>query len=93
VREHRPRKLSPYLQERADLIVVMTDRALARASSRPDKIVADVEIFGHAIANPYPDHGDDASLAKYRSCRITIERAIDSNFEPLLDRANARPKI
>jgi protein-tyrosine-phosphatase len=92
IKDHRPRKLSAYLQDRANLVVVLTDSAL-RASDRSGKVVTDVGLFGRQIANPYPDNEDNESLEKYREARRAIERGIDDNFEKLLNLANARPQI
>jgi hypothetical protein len=85
--------LSPFLQNKADLIVALTDSALARAPDRPNTTMTDAELFGTQISNPYPDQEDEASLLKYRRTRIELERVIDNTFDRLLDLAKARPAI
>jgi protein-tyrosine-phosphatase len=89
---HRPRKLSQYLQDRADLVILLTDRHI-RKGRRSKKIKTDVKLFGYPVMNPAPDYEDDASLIKYREARTNIEKAIDDNFMRILDLAKARPSL
>jgi protein-tyrosine-phosphatase len=93
VENHRPRKLSPYLQDRADLIITLTDGGLSRPADQPDKVITDLDLFGRRITNPYPDDEDAQALEKYRAARREIETAIDGNLNRILDLAGARPKI
>lgn len=93
IHEHRPRKLSPYLQRRADLIIALTDRSLARSPEPASKVVTDREIFGTSIPNPYPDNEDELSLAKYRAVRDQLDQLITERFEAILARAGAQPTI
>jgi len=93
VSEHRPRKLSTFLQHRADLIIALTDASLARTSHTSPRIVTDEEVFGTRIANPYPDNEDSASLERYRISRDQIEHAIDEKFWEILERFDARPTL
>jgi len=93
IENHRPRKLSPYLQERADLIIAVTDRQLARRPHSLDKVITDKKLFGTSIPNPYPDDEDDKSLKKYRKVCKKMKRVIISNFTEILKRAKATPNV
>jgi protein-tyrosine-phosphatase len=93
IENHRPRKLSPYLQNRADLIIAVTDRQLARRPNSLDKVVTDKELFGISITNPYPDNEDDKSLQKYRKVCKKMEQVINDNFTEILKRAKVTPSI
>ena len=93
IQSHRPRKLSPYLQRRADLIIALTDRPLARSPVSNHKVVTDREIFGTSIPNPYPDDGDEPSLARYRAVRDQLDQLITEKFDAILSLAGAQPAI
>jgi protein-tyrosine-phosphatase len=93
IKDDRPRKLSPYLQDRADLIIALTDSRLARAPDRPEKIITDVDLFGFRITNPYPDKEDDDSIVEYRNSRKQIAAGIDATLEKILDLSEAAPRI
>lgn len=90
---HRPRKLCPYLQERADLIIVLTDGSLARQSQRSDKVIRDTQLFGFHVPNPYPDSDDDASLKRYRDVRDAMQRAIDNKLPQIIELAGGTPEV
>lgn len=89
----RPRKLCPYLQERADLVIAITDRPLARRPGSSDNVVTDKEFFGVNISNPYPDNEDEESLAKYRKVRDQLQDVISANLDRILERARAVPVV
>jgi protein-tyrosine-phosphatase len=89
--KHRPRKLCAYLQDRADLIIMLTGGPLARSAATGSNVVTDVELFGESVPNPYPDNEDEASLAKYRAVRDQLDRLIESHFDAIVERAGARP--
>ncbi|RMH04183.1 MAG: hypothetical protein D6704_11595 [Nitrospirae bacterium] len=93
IEAHRPRKLCPYLQERADLIIAVTDRPLARGTNSSNKVVTDKELFGIRISNPYPDNQDDESLEKYRKVRDEMKRLINEKLDEILERAGAIPVV
>lgn len=90
---HRPRKLCRYLQNRADLIIALTDRRLARTPASASKVIADRELFGERIMNPYPDKEDLASLEKYRASRQQLENALDRKLDDILKLIQATPTI
>jgi len=90
---HRPRKLSSYLQNRADLIIALTDGGLARSPDSTEKVVTDVELFGRKITNPYPDTEDDESLSKYRATRSELVDALEGSVDEILRRVGATPEI
>jgi len=90
---HRPRKLSAYLQNRADLIVALTDGGLARSPESADKVVTDVELFGRKITNPYPDTEDDESLNKYRATRSELMAALEESMDQILHRVGTTLEI
>ena len=52
-----------------------------------------VELFGKKITDPYPDKGDDESLAKYRRTLAELEAALDEKLEEILQRVDAIQKI
>ncbi len=90
--KHRPRKLCAYLQDRADLIIMLTDGGpLARSAATGPKVMTDLELFGESVPNPYPDAGDEKSLMKYRESRDQLDRLIEANFVEIVERAGARP--
>lgn len=91
IEKHRPRKLCAYLQDRADLIIMLTGGPLARSTATESDVVTDVELFGESIPNPYPDNEDAESLAKYRAVRDQLDRLIESHFDEIVERAGARP--
>lgn len=93
IEKHRPRKLCPYLQDRADLIIALTDTTLARRPDRLKKVVTDRELFGAVIPNPYPDKEDNESLRKYREVRDQLDHLINEKFEVILERADAKPSV
>ncbi len=93
IENHRPRKLSPYLQERADLIIALTDSALPRKSAPNTKAITDTDLFGASITNPYPDDEDVASLERYRKTREEINLALDQALPEILKRIDALPKL
>jgi protein-tyrosine-phosphatase len=93
IEKHRPRKLCAYLQDRADLIIALTDTALARRAEGLDKVVTDRELFGVTVPNPYPDKQDDESLKKYREVRDQLDYVINEKFDAILELANARPTV
>ncbi len=90
---HRPRKLCQYLQDRADLIVALTDKDFVRTNSQRAKLVSDEQLFGKSIMNPYPDNEDEESLKRYRKSRKQIESAIDKHFVRILKHVGATPSI
>lgn len=92
IRGHRPRKLSPYLQDRADLIVILTDRNLARPAKYSAKVIRDTELFGFHIANPYPDNEDEVSLKKYCEVRDSMQKAITDNLSQIVELAGGTPE-
>jgi protein-tyrosine-phosphatase len=81
------------LQDRADLIIAVTDRQLAREPNTSTKVVTDEELFGVSIPNPYPDNEDEESLEKYREVCAGMERVIEEHFDEILDRAGAVPRL
>jgi protein-tyrosine-phosphatase len=87
---HRPRKLCAYLQDRANLIIMLTGGPLARPTATGPKVVTDLELFGESVPNPYPDTEDEESLVKYRNVRDQLERLIELNFDEIVERAGAR---
>lgn len=89
--KHRPRKLCAYLQDRADLIIMLTGGPLARSAATGSNVVTDVELFSESVPNPYPDNEDEASLAKYRAVRDQLDLLIESHFNAIIERAGARP--
>jgi protein-tyrosine-phosphatase len=91
IEKHRPRKLCAYLQDRADLIIMLTGGPLARRTTTGPKVVTDVEIFGESVPNPYPDTEDEKSLVRYRNVRDQLDRLIGANLETIIERAGARP--
>ena len=93
IEKHRPRKLCPYLQDRADLIIALTDTTLARRADPLNKVVTDRELFGAAVPNPYPDKEDAASLKRYRDVRDQLDQLLNEHFDVILKRANAKPSI
>jgi len=93
IQGHRPRKLCHYLQNRADLIIALTDATLARRRGGLNNIVTDQELFSTMIPNPYPDNEDGESLMKYRNVRDQIDQLIEGNFDKILDLANAKPFV
>lgn len=93
IENHRPRKMCAFMQDRADLIIGLSEFPLARKLETPRKYVLDQEIFGHSIANPYPDAEDDESLARYIDVRDDLRRVISDNFDAILARAGATPSF
>lgn len=93
IEKHRPRKLCPYLQDRADLIIALTDTTLARRADPFHKVVTDHELFGVTIKNPYPDKEDAASLKTYQDVRDQLDQLLTEHFDVILDRANAKPSV
>ncbi|UZJ39807.1 hypothetical protein OO185_01550 [Prosthecochloris sp. SCSIO W1102] len=91
ISQHRPRKLSPYLQNRADLIIALTDSALPRPSPPNTAVITDIDLFGMAISNPYPDKEDQASLKRYQATRNELNDALDRNLARILEKVNALP--
>jgi protein-tyrosine-phosphatase len=91
--KHRPRKLCPYLQRRADQSIALTDRSLARRQDTATNVVTDRELFGTSIPNPYPDNEDEASLNKYRAVRDQLDKLITEKFDAILTRASAQPAV
>ena len=90
---HRPRKMCRFLQDRADLIIALTDAPLARTSASSCKLKTSKDILGTDIINPYPDKGDEASLTRYRRCFKQLETALDRNFDRILDKLGATPSL
>jgi protein-tyrosine-phosphatase len=90
---HRPRKMCRFLQERADLVVALTDQPLARISTRDKKVVTSKAIFGLDITNPYPDNEDGESLVRYRACCTQLKEALEKHFDKLLKFVGATPTI
>lgn len=90
---HRPRKLCRFLQQRADLIIALTDASLSRTDKASSRVVMDEDVLGVRIENPYPDHDDAESLDRYRASRDQIVAAIDRNMYRLLEILDARPVI
>lgn len=90
--KHRPRKLCAYLQDRANLIIMLTGGQLARSAANGPKVVTDLELFGESVPNPYPDAEDEESLVRYRGVRDQMERLIESNLDAIVERADARPR-
>lgn len=93
VSKHRPRKLSPYLQGRADMIVALTDSSLPRPSTTNTTVISDEDLFGQAITNPYPDNEDDESLERYRKTRNELDTALDKALPLILEKVDALPKL
>lgn len=93
IQNDRPRKLCQYLQERADLIIAITDQPLARRPSSSDNVVTDKEFLGVTIPNPYPDNEDEESLAKYREVRDQLQHVISERLDRILERAGAVPFV
>lgn len=93
IENHRPRKLSPYLQERADLLIALTDSALPRKSSSNVKVITDTDLFGSSISNPYPDNEDTASLERYRKTREELNVALDQALAEILERIDGLPRL
>lgn len=93
ISKHRPRKLSPYLQNRADLIIALTDSALPRPSTQKTTVITDVELFGQAISNPYPDEEDQLSLERYQKTRDELNVSIDKIFSEILAKVKALPNL
>jgi protein-tyrosine-phosphatase len=89
--KHRPRKLCAYLQDRANLIIMLTGGPLARSTASGSNVITDVQLFGESIPNPYPDNEDEESLTKYRAVRDQLDRLIESHFDDIVERAGARP--
>lgn len=90
---HRPRKLSAYLQGRADLIIALTDGGLARSPTSANKVVTDMELFGRKITNPYPDADDESSLNKYRATRSELVSALEESMGRILTRVGVTLQI
>lgn len=93
VSQHRPRKLSPYLQKRADIIIALTDSSLPRPSTPDATVITDVDLFGKIITNPYPDHEDKESLERYRKTRDELDAALDKVLPVILEKVDALPKL
>lgn len=93
IRGHRPRKLSRYLQNRADLIVLLTKGGLSRSSRGSTKVVTDIELFNRKISNPYPDKGDAESLERYRNTFFELKDVFDDKFEDILQRLDSAPIV
>ncbi len=81
------------VQERAGLIIAVTDRQLARRPDSLDKVITDKELFGTSIPNPYPDDEDEKSLKKYRKVCKKMKGVINDNFTEILKRAKANPSV
>ena len=93
VKDHRPRKLSSYLQERADLIIALTDSKLPRPALPSTKWIRDIDLFGIAVSNPYPDTLDEASLERYRKTREELSEVINLKFNDILEKIDAIPNL
>lgn len=93
VGKHRPRKLSPYLQERADMLIALTDSSLPRPSTSKATVITDADLFGQAISNPYPDYEDEESLERYRKTRDELNAALDKVLPVILEKVDALPKL
>jgi protein-tyrosine-phosphatase len=93
IENHRPPKLCPYLQERADLIVAVTDQPLVRRATSSDNVITAKDFFGVDIPNPYPDNEDNESFARYRKVRDQMENVISANLDRILERAGAVPVV
>ena len=93
VNKHRPRKLSPYLQERADLIIALTDSELPRPTTPAKKVITDIDLFGTEISNPYPDKEDSDSLERYRKTREELSFALDEKLTEILEKIHALPVL
>lgn len=90
---HRPRKLCQFLQDRADLIIVLTDKGYLRTDDQHTKVITDENLFGERITNPYPDREDEESLHRYRDSRTQLELAIQNNLDRILQLIDAVPTI
>jgi protein-tyrosine-phosphatase len=90
---HRPRKLCQFLQDRADLIIVLTHKDLLRTNEQNTKVTTDRNLFGKSIRNPYPDREDEESLRRYRSSRKQLENAIRKNLDKILQLIGAVPTV
>lgn len=86
---HRPRKLSQFLQDRADLIIVLTDKGYLRTDDQHTKVITDENLFGEQIINPYPDGEDEESLHRYRNSKMQLELAIQDNLDKILQLIDA----
>lgn len=91
IAKHRPRKLCAYLQNRADLIIMLTGGPLARPASVGPKVITDLELFGESVPNPYPDSEDEKSLVRYRDVRDQLDRLIEMNLNSIIEHANVWP--
>ena len=93
IEHHRPRKLSRYLQNRADLIITLSDKPLPRASKRRTKVLSDLDILGEHVMNPYPDNHDEKSKKKYRRVRKILEKKITQNLDAILENSGWSPRV
>jgi protein-tyrosine-phosphatase len=83
---HYPRKMCKYLQDRADLIIRLTDVPLTRPVLAPSKVIDDIDLFGERVLNPYPDDQSSAAVGRYRASRDTLSASLDSALPEILNR-------
>jgi protein-tyrosine-phosphatase/nucleoside 2-deoxyribosyltransferase len=86
LQDHRVTRRNPGILDDADLILVMEDSL--RVGLPQDKTFLFNEFFGiqGPVVDPWPDHGDDATLARYRECLSHLRSLLEPNVTTLLKR-------
>ena len=86
LQDHRVTRRNPGILGDADLILVMEDSL--RAGLPQDKTFLFNEFFGlqGPVVDPWPDDGDDATLARYRECLSHLRSVLEPNVTMLLKR-------
>jgi protein-tyrosine-phosphatase len=84
--DHRVTRRNPGILDDADLILVMEDSL--RVGLPQGKTFLFNEFFGlqGPVVDPWPDHGDDATLARYRECLSHLRSVLEPNVMTLLKR-------
>lgn len=86
LQDHRVTRRNPGILDDADLILVMEDSL--RIGLPQDKTFLFNEFFGlqGPVVDPWPDHGDDATLERYRGCLSHLRSVLEPNITTLLKR-------
>jgi protein-tyrosine-phosphatase len=85
LKDHRPKELSEYITEEADLILVMNDflrKGLPGKKTRPLKQFLGIN---GELDDPWPDDRDDKAAIRYRNCANELEELLRNNIDKIID--------
>jgi protein-tyrosine-phosphatase len=93
LQDHRVTRRNPGILSDADLILVMEDSL--RVDLPEGKTFLFNEFFGFQgpVVDPWPDHGDDATLERYRECLSHLRCVLEPNVTTLLKRLETETLI